>query len=249
MTTMAPNADTVLRVSRLAKRFGSVSALDGVSFEIRPGEVVGLIGPNGAGKTTLVKCLAGLLRPSSGTIQWPAPGGSPAGQGSGDCLSVLFEVDALPKDMKVDRFLRAEACARAVDPSAVEAVLSRVDAEPLARRMIETLSQGNRRRIALAAALLKETPLVILDEPTNGLDVEGLRVVRSVITESVSASGRAVLFSSHTIAEVERLAHRVIILQRGCLEFQGTAAELLSLTGAASLEDAYLATLSGRTSS
>lgn len=222
----------------LVKRFGQTRALGGVDLTILAGEVVGLIGPNGAGKTTLIKCLAGLIRPDSGTVEIRGT------NRSGPAASFIYESDALPLDMTVGSFLRCEATAVGAPASAVGSATYATGLGALIKRSIQSLSLGNRRRVALAAVMLVDSHLVVMDEPTNGLDMEGLHMVRSLIADWKDR-GRAVLFSSHTMSEVERLADRVVVISRGQVLFAGSVAELAIKTGAARLEDAY-ETLLGR---
>ena len=232
---MGEGVSVLASVRGLTKRYGSVTALDAVSVSVSAGEVVGLIGPNGAGKSTLIRCLAGLVRPTEGTVSIRrAREGRPA-------LSFVYESDALPPDMTVGSFLACEAVALGVPIAEARTVAGETGLAGTSRT-IGRLSLGNRRRVALAAAILGTPDLLVMDEPTNGLDIEGLQMVRALIAERKEL-GRGVLFSSHTMAEVERVADRVVVIQHGCILFDGSLGELLSSTGAARLEDGYEALL------
>lgn len=205
--------------------------LHDVSLSLANGEVVGLIGPNGAGKSTLIKILAGLVRPSAGSVRFAPTGrATPA--------SFVFEMDGLPIDMTVGRFLAAEAAAHGVSGHACAEAIETAGLADLRRRLIRQLSLGNRRRVALACAQLSEAAVMVLDEPTNGLDLDGLRMVRDVISRS-RAAGNAVLFSSHTMSEVERLVDRVVILRAGEVAFTGGVPALLDRAGTTDIELAY----------
>ncbi len=227
----------VLSIDGLSKRYGSVHAVDNLSFVIRKGETVGLIGPNGAGKTTVLKCLAGLVRPDKGSIagneasmfERPPHAGS---------LSFLYEIDALPNDMSVKSFLMAEAFARSLGKAEVETVVQEVALDSMQNKTIRSLSMGNRRRVGIAAALLPRSDLLVLDEPTNGLDLEGLRLIRNIISEQ-KYQGKSVLFSSHTMSEVEKVADRVIVIKDGVKRFDGSIEVLKKSTSVESLEEAY----------
>ena len=203
--------------------------------------MVGLIGPNGAGKSTLIKCLAGLVRPDSGTVEIDGASSTES------AASFVYESDALPLDMSVRSFLRCEATAVGATGSAVGLAATETGLAGLLKQPIRNLSQGNRRRVALAAALLGQRELLVMDEPTNGLDIDGLHMVRDLIA-GWRGQGRAVLFSSHTMSEVERLADRVVVINRGRVLFDGSVAELRVKTGSGGLEEAYEALVGhGRT--
>lgn len=219
-------------VQGLSKSFGSVAALAGLDLTVAPAEVVGLVGPNGSGKTTLIKCLAGLLRPDAGTLELRGLGDREAK------VSFVFEVDTLPLDMSVEACLRCEASALGVPASAVRVALSEVGLSASGKRPIRSLSLGNRRRVAIALALLADSDLIVMDEPTNGLDIEGLRLVRSVVSTQ-RARGRSVLFSSHTMSEVERVVDRIVVVSHGRVRFSGTIDALREQTGATTLDEAY----------
>lgn len=222
----------VVSVQNLSKRFGSVVALTGLDLSVAPAEVVGLVGPNGAGKTTLIKCLAGLLRADAGSLELRGVDNRTAR------VSFVYEADTLPVDMSVEACLRCEASALGVPASTVRIALSEVGLAASGRRLIRSLSLGNRRRVAIALALLADSDLIVMDEPTNGLDIEGLRLVRSVVSTQ-RARGKSVLFSSHTMSEVERVADRVVVVSGGRVRFDGAIDALRERTGAATLDEAY----------
>lgn len=222
----------VVSVTGLTKRFGSVVALAGLDLMVGPAEVVGLVGPNGAGKTTLINCLAGLISPDAGSLRLRGIGGS------APTVSFVYEVDALPVDMTVEACLRCESSALGVPASAVSAALAEVGLAAVRRRYIRGLSLGNRRRVAVALALMADSDLLVMDEPTNGLDIEGLRIIRGVVNRQ-RKHGKSVLFSSHTMSEVERVADRIVVVSHGRVRFSGTITSLRQETGAATLDEAY----------
>lgn len=234
--TNPPSGQLVVAVRDLVKTYGRIRALDGVSLSVRRGEVVGLIGPNGSGKSTLVKCLAGLVRPDSGVVGLPLPGAVPSRR-------FVYESDALPPDMRVEAFLHCEATALGASVGSVDRSMRDTGIEALRRRTIAGLSMGNRRRVALAAALLGDFDLLVLDEPTNGLDMDGLRMVRQLI-RPVTRYHLGVLFSSHTMSEVERLADRVVVINHGRVLYDGTVEGFITEAGESTLESAYEAVLS-----
>jgi len=226
-----------LEIQGLSKHYGSTCAIDDLSLEIRRGEVVGLIGPNGAGKTTTLKCLAGLVKPNSGSILVHSVDITKTSNQPG-VLGFLYEIDALPNDMLVKRFLLAEAFALGLAKQEVDRVIKETSLQNLQNKTIRTLSMGNKRRVGIAAALLPNSDLLILDEPTNGLDIDGLRLIRSAIDQR-KRQKKSVLFSSHTMSEIERVVDRVIVIKHGRKIFDGGLPELQRITARSGLEDAY----------
>jgi ABC-2 type transport system ATP-binding protein len=236
--------DTILAIESLTKRYGSVPAINAISMTVAQGEVVGLIGPNGAGKTTILKCLAGLIKSYSGSILVNGVDARAARQRN-DLLSFLFEIDALPNDMLVKNFLISEAYALGLGKPAVDEAISKASLTELQNKTIRTLSMGNRRRVGIAATLLPDSDLLILDEPTNGLDIEGLRLIRDLISDK-KKNGKSVLFSSHTMSEVEKAVDRVVVICKGEKLFEGELETLRQTSGKSSLEEAYEQMLLGR---
>ncbi|MFG2993649.1 ABC transporter ATP-binding protein [Streptomyces sp. NPDC048257] len=199
--------------------------LDGISLSLEAGEIVGLLGLNGAGKTTLMRLMTGLALPSSGDIHLF---GEPLPMRPAQLARIGAALDA----PSFPRWLTGRAVLRMLLESAgrpdggrTGAVLDRVGLAHAADKRVGTYSQGMRQRLAIAAALLKRPDLLILDEPTNGLDPEGLRMVRRVIAEE-SARGATVLVSSHQLDEIQRICHRVIMVADGRVAAAGTLEQL-----------------------
>ncbi|MBC3192521.1 ABC transporter ATP-binding protein [Pseudonocardia sp. C8] len=219
------------RVRRLRKVFGRVTAVDGVDLDVPAGSVFGMLGPNGSGKTTLIRMLLGLTRPTSGTVELlgrPVPDGLAAS---------LPDVGALVEGPGFHPFLTGRENLRraaATEPRlsaagmrpAVEAALERVGLADAADRRYRGYSLGMKQRLGLAAALLVPRRLVVLDEPTNGLDPAGTREIRAVVAD-LQASGATVLLSSHLLSEVEAVCTHVAVLKRGCLVASGELGRLL----------------------
>ncbi len=232
-----------LHAENLVRRFGGVTAVDGVSFEVYPGEVVGLLGPNGAGKTTILRMLAGILRPHSGSVLVagidmaadPLAAKPKLGFLSGDTqlYQRLSPVEVL------EYFGRLYEVPEAALRSRIESILDDLDMREFARRACGTLSAGQRQRANIARAFLHQPELLILDEPTNALDVLSGQFIIQAIRRERSA-GRAVLFSTHVMGEAEYLCDRILLLHRGRIVDAGTLAELLERTGCANLTDAFL---------
>lgn len=222
--------DWVVEVEGVGKVFEvgrrSVAALDGVSFGVRRGEVLGLLGANGAGKTTALRILAGFLAPSSGVAR---VGGVEVGR---DSLGVRAQVGylpeqvPLPRDLRVVEYLRYRAELKGVGKvgEAVEAVVAQANLGEVARRIIGQLSKGYRQRVGLADALIGDPRVLLLDEPTDGLDPHQRREALDGIAGL--AKDRAVILSTHVLPEVESVCHRLVILSRGRVQAAGTLAEL-----------------------
>jgi ABC-2 type transport system ATP-binding protein len=217
------------RARGLRKTFGRVVAVDGVDLELPAGAIVGMLGPNGSGKTTLIRMLLGLTRPTAGHVEL-------LGRTGDDLPASLPDVGALVEGPGFHPFLSGRdnlLRAAALEPrlagdlhTPVDAALERVGLSDAARRRYRGYSLGMKQRLGLAAALLVPRRLVVLDEPTNGLDPAGTRDVRRIIAELHDA-GSTVLLSSHLLAEVEAVCTHVAVLQRGSLLVSGELSALL----------------------
>jgi ABC-2 type transport system ATP-binding protein len=227
--------DTTIEVRGLVKRFGAVTAVDGLSFVVRPGTVTGFLGPNGAGKTTTLRMLLGLVAPDAGTAL--IHGRSYLDLAS-PCSSVgaVLEATGFHPGRTARSHLRIQALAAGVDPSRAEDVLDLVDLSPAGNRRVGEFSLGMRQRLGLATALLADPDVLILDEPANGLDPEGVRWLRDLL-RGFAAEGGTVLVSSHLLAEVAQTVDSVVIISRGRLVASGPVAELTA--GGEGLEDVF----------
>ena len=209
----------MIEVRDLTKRFGGVEALGGISFTIRAGEVVGFLGPNGAGKTTTLRILAGVFPPSSGLVR--IAGRDPLVEPLACRRAVGYFPEYAPfyPELRVAQYLDFVARLKRIPRSARRAEVARVVAacglEDVAGRRVGTLSKGYRQRVGLAQALCGDPPILVLDEPTIGLDPGQVDEIRALIGRLRGA--RTVLFSSHILAEVERVCERVIVIARGRL--------------------------------
>ncbi len=226
---------SVIEVRGLTKRFGEVLAVDRLSFTVEAGEVVGFLGPNGAGKTTTLRMLLGLVRPDAGTA-------TINGMAYADLAEPLHEVGAVLEASSFHpgrtarNHLRVQALVGQADPSRVDDVLELTGLTGAADRRVGGFSLGMRQRLGLATALLTDPALLILDEPTNGLDPEGVRWLRDLL-RGMAAEGSTVLVSSHILAEVAHTVDSVVILDGGRLVRQAPLADLT--LGARDLEDAF----------
>ncbi|RBY82547.1 ABC transporter ATP-binding protein [Geodermatophilus sp. TF02-6] len=219
--------ETVVTTDSLTKRFGDRLAVDSVSLTVRRGEVYGFLGPNGAGKTTTLRMLLGLVRPTSGRARvLGAPPGTPAAvAGTG----ALVEGPGFYPYLSGRDNLRVLARYRGLDDRAVDAALDRVDLAARGRDRFRAYSLGMKQRLGVAAALLGEPELLVLDEPTNGLDPAGMADMRALVVD-VAAGGQTVILSSHLLAEVQEICDRVGVVSDGRLVAESTVAELRGAT-------------------
>ena len=215
-----------LKVEHLRKRYGAVQALDGVSFEIGAGEVLGLLGPNGAGKTTAVESIAGLTRPDSGAIEICGVDARRHPQDARQCMGLVLAATALQ-----DRITPREAIEsfgsfyRRRVPTAE--LLARVELGDKAGAWFEALSTGQKQRLALALAEVNQPELLILDEPTAGLDLDARRNLYGSI-ERMKSAGGAVLMTTHDLDDAQRLCDRVAVIHAGRIVAEGSPADLIA---------------------
>ncbi len=211
-------------VESLTKRFGQTTAVEDLSFEVHEGKVVGFLGPNGAGKTTTLRALLGLVAPTSGRA---LVGGRPYRELADPAREVgaVLENARFHPGRSARNHLRMLATAASVPEARADEVLAMVGLEDDARRRVGGYSLGMRQRLSLAAALLGEPRVLVLDEPANGLDPQGIRWLRDVL-RSLAAEGRAVLVSSHVLAEIAQTVDDVVVIGRGKLLAQSPVGEL-----------------------
>jgi ABC-2 type transport system ATP-binding protein len=218
MTTTAPPAELV----RVRKRFGNVVALDDLSFEIRPGELVALLGPNGAGKTTAVRLLLGLARADGGTAR--VFGRDPREPKNRVRTGALLQVGKVPETLRVREHLELFA-SYYPSPAPLQEIVESAGLRGLEHRLFGELSGGQKQRVLFALAICGNPDLLILDEPTVGLDIDARRAIWEQIRRFVE-SGRSVLLTTHYLAEADALAQRIIVLDRGRIVAQGSPAEI-----------------------
>ena len=209
----------------LTKRFGSVVAVEDLSFEVEAGSVAGFLGPNGAGKTTTLRCLLGLVTPSAGTATLLGARYAALADPIRRVGAVLEASGFHPGRRAVDH-LRIAATAAGLPPARAEAALTEVGMAAFAGRRVGGFSLGMRQRLALAGALLGEPEVLILDEPGNGLDPEGMHWLRGFL-RTFADRGGTVLVSSHVLAEVAQTVDHIVIVARGRLVAASTLAELV----------------------
>jgi ABC-2 type transport system ATP-binding protein len=216
--------------SGLGKRYGSVTALDGVSLRVGQGELVGLLGPNGAGKSTLVKIGCGLVRPTGGRAE---VFGHPAGSREARrALGYLAELFRFPGWLRAEEVLRIhQGLAGSAGGGAERAeLLELVGLADVGRRKVDQMSKGMQQRLGIAQAMIGGPRLLVLDEPTSALDPAGRRTVR-LLLEELRGRGTSVLLNSHLLSEIELVCDRVVILHRGAVVAEGSPAELSRARG------------------
>ena len=236
----------MIAVESLAKAFGKrreVKAVDGVSFTAADGEITGLLGPNGAGKTTLLRMLATLVVPDGGTAR----------VGGGDVVAdrtavrrrigVLSDARGLYPRLTARENVRYYGALHGLAGAALEkridALVAALGIAHIADRRTQGFSQGERMKVAIARALVHDPDTILLDEPTNGLDIMSTRALRDLL-RGLRAQGKCLLFSSHVMQEVTALCDRIVILGHGRVVARGTAEELVAQAGERSLEEAFV---------
>ena len=234
----------MIRVEHLRKQFGSVLAVDDVSFVAPDGAVTGLLGPNGAGKTTTLRMLYTLMRPDAGRITVDDVDAVRDPQAAQARLGVLPDVSGLYPRLtareNIDYFGELQGLAADVLAARTDALLDRLDMRAIADRRTAGFSHGERTKVAIARALVHDPGNVLLDEPTNGLDVMSTRAVRQIIRR-LRAEGRTVVFSSHVMQEVSALCDTIIVMAHGRIVASGTPDAIREQTGERNLEDAFVA--------
>jgi sodium transport system ATP-binding protein len=240
----------VIEVSGLGKRFGSIQAIDEVTFSAADGRITALLGPNGAGKSTTLRILATVLRPDTGSAQVDGRSIGRDDEAVRRLIGVLPHraglYDRLTARENIAYFGALHGLAGAVLKARVETLIDHFDMADFAGRRVAGFSQGQRIKVALARALVHDPGNVLLDEPTNGLDVMATRALRKSILD-LRAEGRCVVFSSHVMQEVASLCDDVIIVGSGRVRFSGTLAELRDASGEADVEEAFIRVVGGAT--
>ena len=233
----------MIEVKELHKHFGAVKAVDGVSFVARDGEITGLLGPNGAGKTTTLRMLYTLMHPDRGQVLIDGIDVAKDALAVRRQLGVLPDARGLYKRLtareNIDYFARLQGLDEALVRTRREQLIKALDMADIADRRTEGFSQGQRVKTAIARALVHDPRNVILDEPTNGLDVMATRSMRQFMRQ-LKQEGRCVLFSSHIMQEVAALCDRIVVIAHGRVVADETPDALRAQTGEANLEDAFV---------
>ncbi len=220
----------MIKVQNITKTFGNIKALDSITFEISKGDVVGLLGPNGAGKTTTMRIITSLISPDSGTVEIKGKNIFINNEEAKKIIGYLPEDTPLYQNMTVKEFLEYCAKLKGIENSGIKSsiseVLSKCKIEDVKNRIIGTLSKGYRQRVGLAQALLNNPEILILDEPTVGLDPNQVIQVRNLLKEL--SRERTIILSTHILPEVEAVCKKVIIIHKGKIAMQADLEEITS---------------------
>ena len=234
----------MIQISNARKQFGRVTAVDGVSFVAKDGAITGLLGPNGAGKTTTLRMLYAVMKPDSGEVRVDNVDAIATPQAAQARLGVLPDGFGLYPRLTAREHLDYFGALQGIESDELakrtEALLDLLDMRGIADRRTGGFSHGERTKVALARALVHDPQNVLLDEPTNGLDVMSTRAVRSIVRR-LRDQGRCVLFSSHVMQEVSALCDSIVVIASGRVVAQGSPDELRQQTGYENLEDAFVA--------
>ncbi|PSR53782.1 ABC transporter ATP-binding protein [Adhaeribacter arboris] len=214
----------ILQINNLSKRYGSVQALNQVSFNVEAGSVYGLLGPNGSGKTTTLGIVLDVLHASSGTFQWF---GEPLSHQTKRRIGAILETPNFYPYLSAYQNLQVAADVKGVPHQAIEPILEMVGLLNRKNSAFKGFSLGMKQRLALASALLNNPEVLVLDEPTNGLDPQGIAEVRELIL-SIARQGKTILIASHLLDEVEKVCTHVAVLQTGELRAAGPVASILA---------------------
>jgi sodium transport system ATP-binding protein len=233
----------MIKVSNLHKSFGKVKAVRGISFEVRDGEITGLLGPNGAGKTTTLRMLYSLLPPDEGEIRIDGLDPTKDAMAIKQTLGVVPDSRGLYTRMSarenIAYYGELHGMSRPDIKTRIEELVDTLDMADFIDRRTEGFSQGQRVKVAIARAMVHKPQTVMLDEPSNGLDVMSTRALRRYIL-SLKNAGHSVILSTHIMQEVAALCDRIVIIANGQIAADGTAGELLQQSGCDTLEDAFV---------
>jgi sodium transport system ATP-binding protein len=236
----------MIRVEQLHKRFGEVVAVDDVSFEAADGCITGLLGPNGAGKTTTLRMISTLVAPDRGRALVDGDDARSARQAVRGKLGVLPDARGLYPRLtareNIAYFGRLHGMGETKLATAIDRLVELLDMKEIIDRRVHGFSQGERMKVAIARALIHGPRNIVLDEPTNGLDVMSTRAMREVVRR-LRDDGHCVVFSSHVMQEVSALCDEIVVIAQGRVAARGTAEALLAQTGKADLEDAFVAVI------
>lgn len=232
----------VLQATNLRKRFGDFTAVDGISFSMKPGEILGLLGPNGAGKTTTIQMLLGLVTPTTGAVHMFGMDLATNRETILQQVNFSSTYISMPQSLTVEENLWVVARLYGLSDIArrVDAVIKKLEMGELQHKVTRKLSSGQMTRLTLAKAFLTEPKILFLDEPTASLDPDIAEKIRALLKEERQASGLSILYTSHNMREMEEMSDRIIFLQHGKIVAEGTAQEIVARFGQTDLEEVFL---------
>ncbi len=235
-------AEPIVEVQNLTKRFGDFTAVGGVSFEIRQGEILGLLGPNGAGKTTTIQMLLGLVTPTSGSIRMFGKELTRHREEILRQINFSSTYISMPYALTVEENLTVVAKLYGMSsvPRRIDEVVKILEMEDMRKKITRKLSSGQLTRLTLAKAILTEPRILFLDEPTASLDPDIAHKTRNFLKEVRRSTGLSMLYTSHNMREMEEMSDRIIFLQRGKIVAEGTAKQIVARFGQADLEEVFL---------
>ena len=235
-------ASPVLEVRNLTKTFGDFTAVNGISFALQPGEILGVLGPNGAGKTTTMHMLLGLITPTSGTISMFGMDLETHREAILQQVNFSSTYMSMPQSLTVEENLWVVARLYGLPDvqRKIDDIVKKLEMGEFRQKVTRKLSSGQMTRLTLAKAFLTEPKILFLDEPTASLDPDIAHKIRALLKDEQLASGLSVLYTSHNMREMEEMSDRIIFLQKGNLVAEGTAAQIVSRFGQTDLEDVFL---------
>lgn len=235
-------ASPVLEVRNLTKTFGDFTAVNGISFALQPGEILGVLGPNGAGKTTTMHMLLGLITPTSGTISMFGMDLETHRETILQQVNFSSTYMSMPQSLTVEENLWVVARLYGLPDvqRKIDDIVKKLEMGEFRHKVTRKLSSGQMTRLTLAKAFLTEPKILFLDEPTASLDPDIAHKIRALLKGEQRVSGLSVLYTSHNMREMEEMSDRIIFLQKGNLVAEGTAAQIVSRFGQTDLEDVFL---------
>lgn len=234
---MKKSEKSILKVEKLCKNYGDIRASDNLNFEAKSGEVIALLGPNGAGKSTLMNMVAGYLAPTSGKIKVLGKDIADFPLFAKENIGFLPEGAPLYADLSVKRFLCYMAELRGLNKDAVQKVAEIANITNVLAQKVDTLSKGYQRRVGFAQSILSNPSLLLLDEPTDGLDPNQKDYIRKLIKQM--AKDKTIIISTHLLEEAETVCNRILILDKGKIKADGDLKTLLKQTSTKNIADAF----------
>lgn len=227
-----------IEIKKLTKSFGKICAVEDVSFIAYPSQVIALLGPNGAGKSTLMNMIAGFLSPTKGSVTIFGKSNEQYPIETKKALGFLPEGAPLYADMCVEKFLDYMAELKSLSKGEVKRVMKLANIEQVAKQKIETLSKGYKRRVGFAVSILGNPPILLLDEPTDGLDPNQKEHICGLIKDM--SKDKTIIISTHSLDEAETVANRIIIMNKGKIKVDGDLDAVMKQTRTDSLENAFI---------